>query len=84
MSQSIQRMKHERKRHRPLNQQFRNNRPTSKRSRNTRGFQMPSESRGDEVRETEEVEAPREDGAGDSVERGEIPCYLGLVDAQVG
>ena len=45
---------------------------------------MPSKQRGQGVGRTEQVETTREDGAGDSVQGGEIPCYLGAVDCEVG
>lgn len=44
---------------------------------------MPAEEGRDQVGEAEEVEAAREDGAGDAVEAGQQPGNLRLVDGQV-
>lgn len=45
---------------------------------------MPSERGRNQVSETEGVKTAAEDTAGDAVEDGEVPCYLRLVDGEMG
>ena len=44
---------------------------------------MPAEQRRHEIGGSEDVEAPAEDRARDSVQGRAIPCYLRLVDGEV-
>ena len=48
-----------------------------------RGLEVPAQQRRNQVRGAENVEAAREDAAGDAVEAGRVPGYLGLVDGEV-
>lgn len=47
-------------------------------------LEVPSQQRGDQVCRGEDVDAAREHTAGDAVEGGPVPGYLGFVDGQVG
>ena len=47
-------------------------------------LEVPAEQGGDEVCGTVGVDGDGEGGAGDSVERGHVPCYLGAVDGEMG
>ena len=45
---------------------------------------MPSEERGDQVGEAEEIKSPGENGACNPVESGSIPSYLRAIDGEMG
>ena len=47
------------------------------------GFEMPSEERSDKVGSHKEIERAAKDRAGDAVEGGAVPSYLGAVDREV-
>lgn len=83
MSNSIETVVRERERNKQLSRKLGGNGPSTKGGSDTGGLEMPSEEGGSEVRGAEDVEAAGEDAAGDSVERGADPGYLGLVDSQV-
>lgn len=84
MSNSIERVIREREREERLGREFRRYRPRTERGGYAGGLKVPSEERSGEVCGAEDVEATGEDAAGDTVEDGAEPGYLGLVDAEVG
>lgn len=84
MPDSVERVKCEGQRHQELQPALHQRRELRETLGERCGFDVPAQQRGDEVGETEHVEAAREDGAGDTVEAGEHPGNLGLVDGEVG
>ena len=80
MPNPIVRMKGERHRNTKLQQHLRSNRQRSEGSRHARAIEMPSEEWGEEVGGAKDVEAAAESASSDTIQGGEIPADLGLVD----
>lgn len=83
MSQSVKAVECEGHRERELGRDLGDNRPRRERRRHGRRVQVPAEERRNEVRRAENVEAARQHGTSDTVQNGQDPGDLGLVDAQV-
>ncbi len=84
MPQPIETMICKRERQPRLNKHLRNNRPACERGGKGRTLEMPAEERGDEVEGAVGVDDGGEGCAGDAVEGGAVPGYLGLVDGEMG
>lgn len=84
MSNPIKAMECKRKRNQELRRDLQRRRPRRKRRRHGRRIQMPSQYRGSEVREPEDVEAAGERGARHAVRDGEDGSYLPFVDCEMG
>ena len=83
MPQSVPAMKRKRKTDGPLDQPLSNFPKTAKPFRQSDALEMPAQQWGDEVGGAEEIEAAAQERAGDTVQRREIPCYLGFVDCEM-
>jgi hypothetical protein len=80
MSQPIESMVREWERHASLEEDFRHDGPGREGGCEGGALQVPPEQGGDEVGGAEDVDAPAEGGAGDTVEGTAVPGYLGAVD----
>ena len=77
-------MKGEGERHNRLRQEFQRHRPRRKARGDDGALEVQADVGCDEVGGTEKVEGSAHCYAGQAVEHREIPCDLGLVDAEVG
>lgn len=67
-----------------LDQELRRWPQRSESRRHTNAIEMPSESRGDEIRGAEDVEAPAKDGSCYAVCDAAVPRYLRAVNGEMG
>lgn len=58
--------------------------PGAEGGRKTGALEMPAKERRDEIGGEEDIEASGENGAGDAIERTEVPCDLWSVDGEMG
>lgn len=84
MPDSIERVESEGERKQSLGRELESHRPGGESGGEGGALEVPAECGRGEVGQTEEVESTGQGDSGDSVERGEVPGYLGLVDSQVG
>ena len=80
MPDSVVRMESERRCNPEFDKNLRSYRQGSERSRHAGTVQMPSEERGTKVGSAKDVEGAADGTPGDTVERGQVPAYLGLVN----
>ena len=83
MADPVEAVQGERQRHKRLQQYLGDDGERAKSSHQGSRFQVPSQSRRDEIRHGEEVQSARQGNAGYTVQATEIPGYLGTVDGQV-
>lgn len=84
MPNAIKRMERKGHRNNELQSSLHQQRQASKRRSHARRIQVPAEQGRDEICGTENVEPAGENAAGDTVQCGENPGDLGLVDCEVG
>lgn len=83
MPQPIERVVSERQSNSDLGQDLQSQRPGGEAGGHDGALEVPADARGDEVEGSEGVEGAREGHARHAVERGTVPGYLRLVDAEV-
>jgi hypothetical protein len=84
MPNAVQAVEDKRERNQRLGSDLGGNGPRRETSRHDRRLEMPADRGRDEIRQAVDVQAAGEGEAGESVQHGEIPRYLGLVDAEMG
>lgn len=83
MSHAVVAMESERKGHGEFHCNLGSNWESGESSSQRRRFEVPSEQWGDEISAGEDVEAAGEDCTSDTVKTGQVPGYLGSVDAKM-
>lgn len=84
MPQPVQAMEGKWKREEGFRSNLQNQRPSSERGCNGSALHVQADVGRDEVEGAEDVEGAAEGAAGDAVQAGEVPCYLGVVNGEVG
>lgn len=84
MPDTIKAVKCEWQRNGVFGQKLEHDRPASKRSCHGLRLDMPSKQRCNKICCAKDIEAARKNTACQSVQTGQVPCYLRLVDCEMG